>query len=309
MILNINSSLTNWTTHYRIICPSPEAAMLMKRLESQVFHAMQTADSPLYEPGLAMLLVGKKKKQKQDQNNMPLQKRHLLFVVVVILTSIWNPLDTMSLHKQWLYGMIAVLGTSLTPSDLHEVCLVLLWPWPPNTYLIMPSILLRYWFLKCLPWEEPKKKKKTQGSEDEEEDEAQSGKGTGDDDDDANQEEDEEEDENDDMDLEGEDDEEEEGSNNGEDEEESNPEESVDLGDDEEERKGTKRKAAGKAKAKAKAKGRAKAKGKAKAKAKGSAAKAKGRPKAMVCFQLQFIIAIKFSDISWLVPRKQQYIS
>ena len=44
--------------------------MLMKRLESQVFTAMQKADSPLYEPGLALLLVGKKKKQKQDQNNI-----------------------------------------------------------------------------------------------------------------------------------------------------------------------------------------------------------------------------------------------
>ena len=107
-ILNINSSLTNWTTHYRIICPSPEAAMLMKRLESQVFHAMQTADSPLYEPGLAMLLVGKKKKQKQDQNNMPLQKRHLLFVVVVILTSIWNRVFTNNDYMEWLLCWVLV---------------------------------------------------------------------------------------------------------------------------------------------------------------------------------------------------------
>ena len=39
--------------------PVFEADLLMKRLENKVFRAMQTANSPLYEPGLAAVLVKK----------------------------------------------------------------------------------------------------------------------------------------------------------------------------------------------------------------------------------------------------------
>ena len=38
--------------------------MLLKRLEALVFKAMQTADSPLYEPGLQALLRTAKAKAK-----------------------------------------------------------------------------------------------------------------------------------------------------------------------------------------------------------------------------------------------------
>jgi hypothetical protein len=42
-----------------------EADFLLKRLESQVFRAMQLPDSPLYEPGLAALLKMKKRPQSK----------------------------------------------------------------------------------------------------------------------------------------------------------------------------------------------------------------------------------------------------
>ena len=46
---------------------------LYEHLETQVFHEMQVADSPLYEPGLVSLLGGKKRKAAQS---LVLVQRH-----------------------------------------------------------------------------------------------------------------------------------------------------------------------------------------------------------------------------------------
>jgi hypothetical protein len=56
-----------------------EADFLLKRLESQVFRAMQLPDSPLYEPGLAALL-----KMKKDLKAKPRRGYVTLRVFVLI---------------------------------------------------------------------------------------------------------------------------------------------------------------------------------------------------------------------------------